>query len=80
MSVQEDVINIINEAGVAELKEEQLSGVPSNRTVTEALLEVSTLLAATSGSLDIVCARVEAATSRASLWGPFGSLTKVWRC
>ena len=45
--------------------------VPAEQTITEALLKVSTLLAATSGSLDIVCARVEAATSRASLRGAF---------
>ena len=67
MSVQEDVNNIINDSGVIEQMEESVSGVDINQATIEALLEVSTFLSATSGSLETACARVEAATERPSL-------------
>ena len=67
MSVQEDVNNIINDSGVIEQTEESVSVFNVNQATIEALLEVSTFLSATSGSLETACARVEAATERASL-------------
>ena len=67
MSVEEDVNDIINDGSNSELREEPVSEVPSMQTVSEVLLEVSAFLSATSGSMDIVCARVEEATDRASL-------------
>ena len=67
MSIEEEVNNIVNDGSYGELKDESVSEVPSGQMVSEALLEVSTFLSATSGSLDIVCARVEEAADRASL-------------